>query len=287
MANSYHGEGSRIETRRIIVSQPLLSPSVVTRALACVALLASAQGCAGIRAEPRAPLALSREITSHGRSIYFGDVYPLTLSPNASQAPMFVYERRVEEREGSLLSTHLTRDPSTGGIVLAESAVHSTSYALSEYTLLGNQLGQSGSIRVEGEKVIFRWTDGAAERTHVETQRGTVVVGPTLVGYIVQHLAELRENRSFVVRFAVLDRLETIGFELSSVAAGPGQTRVKMKPSSFVIGLIVDPLYFTFDTATDKLIRLEGRVPPRERRADRLYDFDARVEYRFVAEAYR
>lgn len=269
------------------MNQTARTPSIATRSLASVALLVGAQGCAGVRAESRGPLVLSPEITSQGQSIYFGDVYPLSSSRDAATDATFVYERRVEDRDGSLRSTHLTRDPSSGEIVLAESAVHSGSYGLKEYTLWGNQLGQSGSIRVEGDKVHFRIAEGTKERTHVETQRGPVVVGPTLVGYIVQHLAELRSNRSFLVRFAVLERLETIGFEISSVAASAGQTRVKMKPSSFVIGLIVDPLYFTFDAATEKLIRLEGRVPPRQRRGDRLYDFDARVEYRFVADSYR
>ena len=89
------------------------------------------------------------------------------------------------------------------------------------------------------------------------------------------------------VRPAVLDRLVTIGFQLQAVEARPGQTRIRMKPSSFLVALVVDPLYFTFETATGKLVRLEGRVPPKVRDGDAWRDFDARVEYRFVANAYR
>jgi len=36
-----------------------------------------------------------------------------------------------------------------------------------------------------------------------------------------------------------------------------------MKPSSFLVGMLVDPVYFTFESGTAKLVRLEGRVPPK------------------------
>jgi hypothetical protein len=89
------------------------------------------------------------------------------------------------------------------------------------------------------------------------------------------------------VRLAVLDRLETIGFDLESVPAEANQTRIQMRASSAFIRLIVDPLYFTFETASSKLVRLEGRVPPKVRRGGAWADFDARVEYQFVAPEYR
>ncbi|MFO0742856.1 MAG: hypothetical protein U0270_43680 [Labilithrix sp.] len=81
---------------------------------------------------------------------------------------------------------------------------------------------------------------------------------------------------------AVLDRLETIGFELDSVAASPGQTRIRMKPTSPFVRLVMDPIYFTFEA--DRLVRLEGRVPTKQENGD---DLDARVDYRYVASAYR
>ncbi len=133
----------------------------------------------------------------------------------------------------------------------------------------------------------FERLDGTKRRIRVERVTAPVVVGPTLVGYVVRHLEALRRGESLGVRFAALDRLETIGFELRAVEAQPGQTRIRMKPSSFLVALVADPIYFTFETATAKLVRLEGRVPPKVRDGDAWRDFDARVEYRFVAAAYR
>jgi hypothetical protein len=81
--------------------------------------------------------------------------------------------------------------------------------------------------------------------------------------------------------------METLGFELESVPAPTGQTRVRMRPSSLLVGLVVNPVVFSFETATGKLLRLEGPVPTKLPTTAGLQDFDARVEYRFVAAHYR
>ena len=124
-------------------------------------------------------------------------------------------------------------------------------YALIDYTLHANQLGQTGTIRVEKDQVSFERLEGTNRRTRIERQEGT------------------------------------IGFQLQAVEAQPGQTRIRMKPSSFLVGMLVDPVYFTFESGTGKLVRLEGRVPPKVRAGKGWRDFDARVEYRYVAGEYK
>ncbi len=252
------------------------------RALAVLLLLAWPLGCGGAAVNaPEAPL--PPDLASEGETIYFGSVFPLE---TPQEAPTYIYERRVGARDGRRVSTHITREPS-GHVVLADSASHAEDYSLNEYTLLRNQLGQTGTVRVEGDQISFRLVDESGARTATETQSDPVVVGPTLVGHIVEHLDALRAGEILHVRFAVLDRLETIGFDLQAVAAEPGQTRVRMTASSLMFSLFIDPVYFSFETATSKLTHLEGRVPSKVRDGDAWTDFDARVEYRFVAAAYR
>jgi hypothetical protein len=60
-----------------------------------------------------------------------------------------------------------------------------------------------------------------------------------------------------------------------------------MAAESFFISLAIAPIFFTFDSETGKLVRIEGRVPPKVRSGEAWRDFDARVEYRFVAQQYR
>jgi hypothetical protein len=251
--------------------------------LACLAVLTCLAGCGGPRVEARPRVEIAPEVAARGERIYVGTVFPLR---GGATEPSFVYERRVDERDGAHVSTHITRDPS-GATALAESATHTADYALVDYTLHTNQLGQSGTIHVDGDQVTFRLVDGSSERSSVERSSDAVAVGPTLVGFILRHADALKNGAVVPVRMAILDRMETIGFALRAVDAEPGQTRIRMEPSSFVVGLLVDPVYFTFESATGKLVRLEGRVPPKVQVGDRWQDFDARVEYRFVAEGYR
>jgi len=250
-------------------------------ALRVLGLLAAA--CGGPRIEPHPAPSLPLEVTDRGDRIYVGHVFPLG---SEGTVPTYVYERRVAELGSALVSTHVTRNP-TGEIQLAESATHSMGYELSDYTLHANQLGEHGSIHVQGDEVSFRLSDGEHEKTRVEHQAGDVVVGPTLVGYVFQRLDALADGEVANVRLAVLDRLETIGFRLEAVDAAPGQTRIRMSPSSFLVGLAVDPIHFTFDASTKTLLRLEGRVPTKIREGRHWSDFDARVEYELVASRYR
>ncbi len=223
-------------------------------------------------------------LTQGGQLVYFGRVFPLRSSEG--DVPTYVYERRVADAAGGIVSTHVTRDVA-GVVQLAESAMHSGEYELGEYILHANQLGQTGRMQVDGDQVIFRLAHGSKQRSRVAKRRGPVVVGPTLVGYIVRHLDALEQGTSLKVWFAVIDRMTTFGFNLEAIAAAPGQARVRMRPAGFLLRLAVEPTYFTFDAATRKLVRIEGRVPTKIRERARWRDFDARVEYDFVAPVYR
>jgi hypothetical protein len=242
-----------------------------------------AASCGARQGPPREPRPLDQALTTAGDSIYFGSVYPLR---DDAVHPVFVYERRVAERASQHVSTHITRTPS-GDIALADSAVHTADYELLDYTLHTNQWGQSGSIHVQGDEVTFQLDDGTEQRTASEHIDAPVAVGPTLVGYIVRRLDALRAGNVVPVRLAVLERLETLGFELEAMPADPAQTQIRMSPSSFLIGLLVAPISFTFETSSSKLLRLEGRVPPKLFENDSWHDLDARVEYRYLATAYR
>lgn len=248
------------------------------RIVAALSSLSLLVGCAAPASAPRS-LPVSTDVTTRGETVYFGRTFPLK---SASSAPLFVYERRVDVRDGVWVSTHVTRDPD-GGVVLVDSAVHDAEYRLSDYTLHTDQRGRRGAVRVTADQVTFTLDD----TTKVERRGGDVVVGPTLVGYIVRRLDALRAGKTLPVRFAVLDRLETLGFELRKAPSEPGQTRVEMVPASFFVGLLVQPVAFTFDATTDKLVRIEGRVPPKRVDGAKLRDLDARVEYSFVAATYR
>lgn len=240
-----------------------------------------AAACAGYRAPETH--AFSDSVASTGETIYFGRVFPL--EGDAAQ-PTFIYERRVAGAGDRRVSTHITRSAASGEVAIAESATHARDYRLVEYTLHTNQIGQTGTVQVDGERVSFHLADGDAIEDAVEEQQDPVVVGPTLVGFIATNLDELRAGETLPVRMAILDRLETIGFELAAIESSAGGTTVEMTPSSFLVGLAMDPIRFSFD-ARGNLVRLEGLVPPKLSDGESWSDFEARVEYHYAANEYR
>jgi hypothetical protein len=242
----------------------------------------SLAACGGVRASESAAIPLGQR-ASQGETIYFGRVFPLGA---AGDEPGYVYERRVDQTSGGNVSTHITRDLS-GSVVLADVATHADDYTLIDYTLLGNQLSQRGTIRVEGDQLRFELDAGGEHRSAVEPSDANVVVGPTLVGYIVRHLEALRAGSVIPVRFALIDRLETLTFDLEASTARSDETRIEMRPSNLLLSALIDPIVFTFDARSAKLVRLEGRVPPKRKEGEWLKDLDARVEYSFVAAEYR
>lgn len=241
----------------------------------------AAAACAGYRAPETH--AYSESVASSGETIYFGRVFPLD---GDAADPTFVYERRVAGSGDRMVSTHITRSAATSEVAIAESATHASDYRLVEYTLHTNQIGQTGTVRVDGERVSFHLADGDASEDAVEEQTDPVVVGPTLVGYIATNLHDLRAGDTLPVRMAILDRLETIGFELAAISSTHESTTVEMTPSSFLVALAMDPIRFSFDARGD-LTRLEGLVPPKLSDGASWSDFEARVEYHYAANEYR
>jgi hypothetical protein len=251
--------------------------------------LSAVCSCSANSDELHVPPTLPDSVTTSGESIYFGHVFPLT---EIAETATYVYERRVEREPGLQISTHITRDMA-GHVVLAESATESESHALLGYTLHLNQLGQTGAVLLDEYGIVFRKQEGGEEVSATEersaSQRSVepVLVGPTLVGYLMRHLPELRSGSTLPVRLAVLDRLETIAFEVQTVEPrDANETRVAMHPSNPLYALAIDPVYFTFESAHDRLVSLEGRVPPKVWADNHWADFDARVEYHYVAEGY-
>jgi hypothetical protein len=202
-----------------------------------------------------------------GATVYFGDVYP-----EGAGAPLYVYERCVEGGT----STHVTRD-GAGEVVYAESAEHDDVYTVVRASLLRDQLGREATLSVTDDGWTFEVTSAEGDvRVRTERARGPLVVGPTLIGWVLTH--ELPAT----VRFAALDRGRTYAFVIERVDAHT----VRMRARSPLVGLVIHPITLTFDDR-GWLATLDGRVPPRIRVGERWRPLDAHVVYRPIAVTYR
>jgi hypothetical protein len=152
-----------------------------------------------------------------------------------------------------LVSTHLTYAPS-GTVVVIQSAAHTSAYDLVRADLIHGQTGVSGSMTRLSNRLTFTLNESGRVSTASENVSDPVVAGPTVFGYILAHWDELTGGAVLPIRFAVIERGETLGFTLDKVDSTPGVTTIRMKPSSLVIWLAVPPTYFQFDANTRKIL---------------------------------
>ena len=212
---------------------------------------------------------VSRESSTFGDLVYVGTVAPL----KEPTKPIYEYERRV--KDGS--STSFTKRGAEA--VLIEQATHDADYALSSFVQWQLQTREVGRVTIDKGVVRLSQSSGGVERFAEEPLRESVVVGPTLFGFIARHREQLMKGETLTIRFAVTSRLETIPFELSRVDGSNGQTRIRMAAKSALLALVVDPLFVTY-SADGALVALDGRVPTKLKQGDGWADFDAHVDYR-------
>jgi hypothetical protein len=173
---------------------------------------------------------------------------------------LFGYELS-ESRDGQHRATRYA--DASGALVAREDLVLEQG-ELRHYRLDLVTAARSGRIERVGDRLSFSYTKDGKTDTNVEDYVENVVVGLMLVPYIRAHWTELIEGRELPVRFAVADRLETVGFRLARAeqARVEDAVTVAFKPSSFIIRLLVDPLYFTFTRDGDTVLEIFGRTTP-------------------------
>lgn len=260
----------------------MMSSSRVAQGVLTVACVTAA-ACGHSR--PQAPLDASELLTqieqgpaSAGEHIYRGRVQPIG---KAAKADAFAYDRRVRDAGNVLVSTHLTWH--ADAVILAERATHNRDYKLSRFEASSAQDGSFGSAQVVGDRIEFSYTVGGKERRRVQKLDAPVVVGPTLFGFALAHWDELAGGAPTRVRFAVLERLSAVAFELRLRQHDAETTTFELRASSAFVRLAIKPMHLVFDTKTRRVLSYEGRVPPKRATKRGLKAFDAHVEYSFVA----
>lgn len=226
--------------------------------------------------------AIERQPTSTGEQIYEGRVHAL----DGRSEPLFTYERRIAQDGDTVRSTHVTHD-ADGSVVVVQSASHSPDYQLRRADLLHGQSGVTASVVVENGEALYTLHEGERDTTARETLTEPLVAGPTMFGFIVTHWDDLSRGAAIPIRFAVLERGESLRFVLEKVDAPAGRTIIRMRASNPLVRVAVSSTYFEFDDRTRHIIEYTGRVPPFDRRGSQLVPLDARVTYSFVASEFR
>lgn len=250
--------------------------------------IASTQGVGNAPAPLADPVraelaALARDPALAGTAIYTGHVTPIGAKDSTLR---YRYERRVRGTGAAWVSSHVTFDPS-GTVVVLQRARHDAGYGLAQAEMVQAQNASVSAVKVTGGQAVFTLERDGRTRTRTERVREPLVAGPTIFGWIVAHWDELAQGRTLPIRFAVLERSESIAFRLERVASAPGRTVVRMAATDPVLRWFVAPTSFEFETATRHILGYVGRVPTLERTSRGWRPMDARVRYTFTAAAFR
>lgn len=147
------------------------------------------------------------------------------------------------------------------------------------------QTGEKGTIRVEGDKVLFTYEKDGKKKTDQEKLRKPLLTQANFNTYVANHWNEIVNGDGVELRFAVWFRLETVGFKIFKVGErqkdGQKWVHLRMKPSSFVIAALVDPLELWYEESSHHMMEMSGRVSAKRKVGSDYKDFDCDVRYTF------
>jgi hypothetical protein len=154
---------------------------------------------------------------------------------------------------------------------------------LRKYTLQQNQIQEWGTLEVLPDKIHFEWSRGRELLKNDEDRPSQLVVGSTTIDFLKAHWPEILAGEDVTFRFGVLGRQETVGFKFFKTQEvklrGTDAVVVRMKPTSIFVNAKVDPIYFTLEKSTTRLLELKGKIGLRERDEKSWKDFDSEIEY--------
>ena len=172
------------------------------------------------------------------------------------------------------------------GDLVAQEKIILNGNLLYKMSLSQLQTDEQGSLEVSAGKLHFSYTRNGKTTQDSEKATDNLVVSGTLIPYLQQHWRELQAGKEVEVRYAVLDRKETVGFKFFKIQSSPEkfvtkpEMVLKMKPSSFFIAAIVDPLYFNFSQNGADLYELIGRTLPKVKVNGKWKDIDADIVFK-------
>jgi hypothetical protein len=192
--------------------------------------------------------------------------------------------RRTAHHSGN--ETYVTRTYTypDGGTAAVEKATYRDN-KLIFYGLEEKQIGAHGQAEIHGDawqgsgQISFRYIKSGKTYTDDEDLTASTVVNDDIVPYMLAHWDRLMQGQEVYLRYIVIPRTQTVGFNLikSGKTAWKGNPAViiKMVPSSFFIRLVVDPMYFTVEKNTRRVVKYEGRTTPKIKENGEWKDFDA------------
>ena len=185
--------------------------------------------------------------------------------------------------EGSRIDSQVIYKDAQGQVAVTERAQLEGTQIVS-YEMDRPQTQEKGAFQVKEGTIYFSYEgpDGK-KKSNEEKLKGSLVSSANFNVFVLSKWDELATGKSVEVRFAVWDRLETVGFTLQKTGEpeknGKKTMELRMKPTSFVIAALVDPVFFWYAIDSKKMQSMKGRVSPKIQENGKWKDLDATVVY--------
>jgi hypothetical protein len=187
--------------------------------------------------------------------------------------------------EGNLLKSIRRAYKGTDGADLAIEDVTFEGGKVKSLKLNHMQVNEQGTLEVAGGRVQFTYTAGGKTKTDSESLPEDLVVSATVIPDLHARWDALLKGDTLKMRLAVLDRLETIGFQLRQTGTGQlngkPTVEVEMKPSNFVIAALVKPVRMVYERESKRLVDYSGRVLPKKQAGGKWEPLDADGSYTY------
>ena len=174
------------------------------------------------------------------------------------------------------------------GNVVASEKVQIKVDEILRYELDQKQTGIKATVEIKDNKVHYTYGVPGAQKTAVEKAEPGMIIGPSMIHYLMNRWDQLIKGETVSARFIVPERLETVGFkyfkEEETKFDGKDAVVIKMKPSSIIIAAIVTPLYIYFSKDGSMVYAIKGRTLPKQKKGDSWKDLDVMTVYHMIGE---
>lgn len=221
---------------------------------------------------------------SHGQIMeQTAKIFPLG---KTSGDPDFIQKSQIERKENDvILWTSEIRDL-TGQLIMTEKAeIKDNEIQLQKIQQL--QILEAYELDRKMNNVIFK-TFKIENNEQIEKSKSKeikvdqkFITGPSTTFNIQNKWNDLAAGKTIEVEFGVFELERKVNFSLSKHEENEQTMTVKLKPSNFFIGMLVEPLFMEFDRNTKLIKKFRGRTPLQKKVGKKWKPYDAEIFYTY------
>lgn len=201
------------------------------------------------------------------------------------QAPVFIQKTNYKKINDQIEASTVIIDQNDVK-VMTEVAVYKGVQLVSQI-VEQLQTQEHYEIEIKNEKVYFRSrkTSEKPEQMKESSEKYTsqFCVGPLIEEYILKNWDSLLDKKTLTADFGVPELSKTVSFDFKMKEKTKFKdrdvVRITMKPSNFVIRMLVDTITLDIDVKDKRYAYYIGRTPLRLEKGKKLEPFDAEIIY--------